>query len=403
MAEIPGGAADGKKGIPAEDNHTLSSRAVLLFSLTSALAVGNVYMVQPLLEAIAKSLHVAPGSLGSVVAITQTGYALGLLLLVPLGDRCDRKKLVIIQLLLSAVALTVAALATRFIMLLCALLLVGVMAVVAQVIVAWAATAAAPSQRGRVVGSITSGIVLGILLARVASGMIADISGWRAVYFTAAGLLLMLTVTLAVLIPAPGLPRLRASYLSLVQSMFALFITDSRLRQRGIMTFLIFTAFSLMWTSMVLPLAALSASLTQTGLFGLAGVAGALAASRAGVWADRGKGAHISAIALLLLTLCWLPLAGLERSWWLLLAGIMMLDFAVQAVHVINQSAILAARPETASRLVGANMCFYSLGSALGAITATHLYAIWGWYAVCCAGAMISVCALLYGIKVYQQ
>lgn len=403
MDEMTGRAAGAGNGMPTEDTLTLSSWAVLLFSLTCAFAVGNVYMVQPLLEAIAKSLYVASGTMGSVVAVTQTGYALGLLLLVPLGDRCDRKTLVVIQLLLSAVALTVAALATNFIMLLCALLLVGVMAVVAQVIVAWAATAAAPSQRGRVIGSVTSGIVLGILLARVASGTIADIAGWRAVYITAAGLLLMLTVALAGLIPAPALPRLRASYISLVQSMFALFMTDPRVRQRGGLTFLIFTAFSLMWTSMALPLAAMSASLTQTGLFGLAGVAGALAASRAGVWADKGKGARTSVIALLLLTLCWLPLAGLESSWWLLLVGIVMLDFAVQAVHVINQRAILAARPEAASRLVGANMCFYSLGSALGAITATHLYAMWGWYAVCCAGALISVCACLYGMRGYQQ
>ena len=402
MDEIKGRAAGVRNGMPTDDALPLSSWAVLLFSLTCALAVGNVYMVQPLLETIAKSMDVASGTMGSVVAVTQTGYALGLLLLVPLGDRCDRKTLVVIQLLLSTLALTVAALATHFIMLLCALLLVGVMAVVAQVIVAWAATAAAPSQRGRVVGSVPSGIVLGLRLARVAAGMIADIAGWRAVYITAAVLMLVLTVALARLIPAPGSPLLRASYISLVQSMFALFMTDHLLRQRGVLTFLIFTAFSLMWTSLALPLAAMSASLTQTGLFGLAGVAGALAASRAGVWADKGKGAGRSVIALLLLTLCWLPLAGLERSWWLLLMGIVMLDFAVQAVHVINQSALLAARPEAASRLVGANMCFYSLGSALGAITATHLYAMWGWYAVCCAGALISVCACLYGTRGYQ-
>ncbi|BET43593.1 MFS transporter [Atlantibacter hermannii] len=374
----------------------LSPRILLLFSLTCALAVANVYSAQPLLASMAESLNVLPGSMGAVITATQTGYAVGLIFLVPLGDRVNRKTLVIVQLMLSVLALTAAALAANFTMLLGAMLLVGLMAVVAQLMVAWAATLSAPQQRGKVVGSVTSGIVLGILFARFVSGAIADLAGWRAVYLTAACLLLLISLTLARVMPATTTATARMSYLSLLLSVFRLFITEPQLRKRGILALMIFAAFSMLWTSMVMPLSAMSLSHTQTGMFGLAGVAGALAASRGGLWADRGIGQRATGLALALLTLSWLPVGLLEIALGWLVLGIIMLDFAVQTVHVINQSLIIAARPDAASRLVGAYMCFYSLGSALGAIAATQLYALWGWHAVCYAGALVSACAFLF-------
>ncbi|MEN4786945.1 MFS transporter [Pantoea agglomerans] len=373
----------------------LSSRMIFFFSLTSALAVANVYSAQPLLESIAASLQVSPGTIGTVVTATQSGYALGLVFLVPLGDCVNRKKLVITQLLLSVVALITAAVAPDLMTLLCAMLLVGLMAVVTQLMVAWAAMLASPEQRGQVVGSVTSGIVIGILLARFVSGMIADLAGWRAVYLTAACLLLLISLILAKVLPATAGQTRRTSYPHLLLSVFRLFLTEPQLRRRGILALLIFAAFSMLWSSMVLPLTALSLSHTQTGMFGLAGLAGALAASRAGAWADLGLGQRATGLALALLTFSWLPIAALHTSLLLLIFGVILLDFAVQTVHVINQSLIVAARPEAASRLVGAYMCFYSLGSALGAIAATQLYTHWGWQAVCYAGAAVSASAFL--------
>lgn len=373
----------------------LSSRMIFLFSLTSALAVANVYSAQPLLESIAASLQVSPGTIGTVVTATQSGYALGLVFLVPLGDCVNRKKLVITQLLLSVLALITAAVAPDLMTLLCAMLLVGLMAVVTQLMVAWAAMLASPEQRGQVVGSVTSGIVIGILLARFVSGMIADLAGWRAVYLTAACLLLLISLILAKVLPATAGQTRRTSYPHLLLSVFRLFLTEPQLRRRGILALLIFAAFSMLWSSMVLPLTALSLSHTQTGMFGLAGLAGALAASRAGAWADLGLGQRATGLALALLTFSWLPIAALHISLLLLIFGVILLDFAVQTVHVINQSLIVAARPEAASRLVGAYMCFYSLGSALGAIAATQLYTHWGWQAVCYAGAAVSASAFL--------
>lgn len=374
-----GKARDPEADSPPAAIPVLSSRMIFLFSLTSALAVANVYSAQPLLESIAASLQVSTGTIGTVVTATQSGYALGLIFLVPLGDCVNRKKLVIIQLLLSVLALITAAVAPDLMTLLCAMLLVGLMAVVTQLMVAWAAMLASPEQRGQVVGSVTSGIVIGILLARFVSGMIADLAGWRAVYLTAACLLLLISLILAKVLPATAGQTRRTSYPHLLLSVFRLFLTEPQLRRRGILALLIFAAFSMLWSSMVLPLTALSLSHTQTGMFGLAGLAGALAASRAGAWADLGLGQRATGLALALLTFSWLPIAALQTSLLLLIFGVILLDFAVQTVHVINQSLIVAARPEAASRLVGAYMCFYSLGSALGAIAATQLYTHWGW------------------------
>nr|WP_238349019.1 MFS transporter [Pantoea vagans] len=374
----------------------LTPRMIFLFSLTSALAVANVYSAQPLLKSIAASLNVSPGTIGAVVTATQVGYAIGLIVLVPLGDCVNRKKLVVIQLLLSVLALTAAAFAPDLMTLLGAMLLVGLMAVVTQLMVAWAAMLASPAQRGRVVGSVTSGIVIGILLARFVSGMIADLAGWRTVFLTAACLLLLISLVLVKVLPTSTGQAQRTAYPLLLLSVLRLFRTEPQLRKRGILALLIFAAFSMLWSSMVLPLTALSLSHTQTGMFGLAGLAGALAATRAGAWADRGRGQRATGLALVLLTLSWLPIAALQSSLLLLVFGVILLDFAVQTVHVINQSLLVTARPEAASRLVGAYMCFYSLGSALGAIAATQLYAHWGWQAVCYAGAAVSASAFLY-------
>lgn len=390
-----GKARDPEADSPPAAIPVLSSRMIFFFSLTSALAVANVYSAQPLLESIAASLQVSPGTIGTVITATQSGYALGLIFLVPLGDCVNRKKLVITQLLLSVLALITAAVAPDLMTLLCAMLLVGLMAVVTQLMVAWAAMLASPEQRGQVVGSVTSGIVIGILLARFVSGMIADLAGWRAVYLTAACLLLLISLILAKVLPATAGQTRRTSYPHLLLSVFRLFLTEPQLRRRGILALLIFAAFSMLWSSMVLPLTALSLSHTQTGMFGLAGLAGALAASRAGAWADLGLGQRATGLALALLTFSWLPIAALHTSLLLLIFGVILLDFAVQTVHVINQSLIVGARPEAASRLVGAYMCFYSLGSALGAIAATQLYTHWGWQAVCYAGAAVSASAFL--------
>ena len=364
------------------------------------MAVANVYFAQPLLESMAASLSVSPGTIGVVVTATQAGYAVGLLFIVPLGDLLNRKKLILTQMLLSALALCAVGLSQDWGMLLGAMVLVGLMAVVVQVVVAYAASLASPEQRGEAVGTVTSGVVLGILLARFVSGAVADLAGWRGVYFVSAALMIGMALVLMRTMPASTPPPTKGGYWQLLRSVFQLYLTERTLRVRGTFALLIFAAFSVLWTSMVLPLSAppLSLSHTQIGLFGLAGVAGALAAARAGRLADQGLGNRTTGVALALLTLSWLPTAFVEHSLFAMVVGVVLLDFAVQAVHVTNQSLIFAARPDAQSRLVGAYMCFYSAGSGLGAIAATYTYAHFGWVAVCSLGAAISAVALLYWI-----
>ncbi|MFY0727251.1 MFS transporter [Pseudomonas sp. NFX15] len=375
----------------------LSPALTLLFSVTCALAVANVYFAQPLLDSMAGSLGVNDSVIGFVVTATQAGYALGLLFIVPLGDLINRKRLVLFQVLLSAVALMAVGAAQHWLALLAGMLVVGLLAVVVQVLVAYAAVLATPLQRGQAVGTVTSGIVLGILLARFTSGLIADQAGWRAVYFVSSALMLSIAAVFWKVLPPDKSPSNRLSYPALVRSLFTLYLTEPVLRTRGLLTMLIFAAFSVLWTAMVLPLSAppLSLSHTAIGLFGLAGVAGALAARRSGRWADRGFAQRVTGIALAILTLSWLPIAMAQTSLLALIVGVILLDFAVQAVHVTNQSLVFAARPDAQSRMVGAYMCFYSVGSALGAAAATQVYAHWGWPAVSLLGALISAAALV--------
>lgn len=397
-AEKTGAGAAACAPLQSPDRAGLSRYQTFLFAITCAMAVANVYFAQPLLESMAASLSVAPSTIGIVVTATQAGYAVGLLFIVPLGDLLNRKGLILTQMLLSAVALCAVGLAQDWGMLLGAMVLVGLMAVVVQVVVAYTATLASPDQRGQAIGTVTSGVVLGILLARFVSGAVADLAGWRGVYFVSAALMVGMALVLYRTMPASTTPPTKGSYWRLLGSVFQLYLSEPTLRVRGTFALLIFAAFSVLWTAMVLPLSAppLSLSHTQIGLFGLAGVAGALAAARAGRLADQGLGNRTTGIALALLTLSWLPTAFVESSLLAMVVGVVLLDFAVQAVHVTNQSLIFAARPDAQSRLVGAYMCFYSVGSGAGAIAATYTYAHWGWVAVCILGATFSGIALLY-------
>ncbi|MCC8981948.1 MFS transporter, partial [Bradyrhizobium acaciae] len=164
----------------------LSPAVVLLFAVACGLSVANIYFAQPLLDTMARDLAITPAAIGGVVTLTQIGYAFGLMLIVPLGDLWDRRRLIVGQTVLSAIALTIVGTAPNAVVLLAGMVLVGLLAVVIQVLVAYAATLAAPADRGRTIGTVTSGVVSGILLARFAAGALADLAGWRVVYLTSA-------------------------------------------------------------------------------------------------------------------------------------------------------------------------------------------------------------------------
>ncbi|MCR8656138.1 MFS transporter [Paenibacillus endoradicis] len=382
----------------------MSRNVALLFAIACGLAVANIYYAQPLLDAISNEFGITHSSVGIVITITQVCYAFGLLLLVPLGDLLNRRWLITGQMLVSVLALIVIGTAPTSMVLFIGIAAVGLLAVVAQTLVAFAATLAAPAERGRTVGVVTSGIVIGILLARTFAGVLTDLAGWRSVYLVSAVLTLIMACVLLRVLPHYDHKRESISYLQLLRSLLTLFAQERILRIRAALAMLIFTAFSIFWTSLVLPLSAppLSLSHTAIGAFGLAGVAGALAAARAGRLADRGLGHRTTGVALILLVTSWLPISYTQHSLLALVVGIFLLDLAVQAVHVTNQSMILTLRPEARSRLTAGYMIFYSIGSATGSIASTSIYVYSGWNGVCLLGAIVSALALLFWVLTHR-
>ncbi|CAI2124950.1 MFS transporter [Serratia ficaria] len=377
----------------------LPASLVLLLAGASAFSVANVYYAQPLLDAIAEDFNISLAAVGMVIAATQLGCALALLLVVPLGDRVNRHRLLAAQQLLLIAALLAVGWSHGSVLLLAGMLLVGLQGTaMTQGLIAFAATLAAPHERGRVVGAAQGGVVLGLLLARTLSGALADLGGWRTVYFFSAGVTLVLLPILARLLPAPQLAPSTLGYPALLRSMLTLLLRDRTLQIRGMLALLMFGAFSIFWSALVLPLSRppFNFSHSMVGAFGLVGAVGALAAMRAGQLADRGLGQLASGVCLLLLALAWLPLGMLNHGLAWLVAGIVLLDLAGQAIHVLNQSMIFSAHPQSHSRLVGCYMLFYAVGSGLGAFASTHVYAWAGWSGVCWLGAGVSLSALLF-------
>jgi len=384
-----------------------SASLSLLFALACGLAVANIYYAQPLLGQLSQEFGVPPATIGYIIAVVQLFYAFGLILIVPLGDLMNRRRLILLQLLGIALALAFVGFAQDYAGLLAGLAAVGLMAVVTQVLVNFASALAPTAGRGKAVGIVTGGVVIGILLARFFAGAISELADWRAVYLTSSGLTLLVAVILVVMLPQDDAGKSGLSYNQLLRSMLKLFVQEKLLRIRAAFAFFIFTAFGMLWTPLSLPLseAPLSLSPSLIGAFGLAGAAGAIGAARAGKWADRGMGNRATGIALVLLLVSWLPISMLHHSLLLLIAGILLLDFAVQVVHVTNQSLLFAALPEARGRLTGAYMVFYSIGSAAGAMLSTWAYAAYGWSGVCWIGAMVSAggCLLWVWTRVSEK
>jgi predicted MFS family arabinose efflux permease len=371
-------------------------------AVSAGLAVANVYAVQPLLDLIGASFSMKVASLGQAVTLTQMGYAIGLILLVPLGDLLDRRRLIIGQTGLSALVLAGVAVSGSPTLFLMTLAAAGVLAVTVQTLVAFAGALASPDQRGAVVGKVTGGVVIGILAARVVSGSLGDLIGWRAIYVISAGLCLASALTLSVALPQDPGRSTNRSYGAILQSLPTLLLRDTVLQFRAALACVIFAAFSVFWTPLVFALTAepFQLSHTQIGLFGLIGIAGTIGARGAGRLVDRGRERWVTGTALALLCLSWAFIMLLPRSLWWLAVGIVLLDLAVQAVHVTNQTLIVGRQPDAAGHIIAGYMVFYSVGSAAGGAASTYVYSLWGWNGVCLTGFCISIAGLALWIYV---
>ncbi|WP_420008159.1 MFS transporter [Xanthomonas sacchari] len=370
---------------------------VLLMATATGLAVASNYYAQPLLEVLAQTFAIDVRHAGAVVTTAQLAYAAGLLFLVPLGDRFERRSLIVGLYALSAVGLLVSAMAHSFALLLLGTLITGLSSVAAQILVPFAATLAAPHERGRVIGTVMSGLLLGILLARTVSGLLAGIGGWHTVYWVAAALILVVSGLLWRGLPRhPGNPRL--SYPHLIGSVLALLRDEPVLRARAVLGGLIFAGFSMFWTTLAFLLSGpdYRYGTATIGLFGLIGAAGAFAANLSGKLSDRGAGHLVGWGGLIMLLLSWLLLLGAPHSLWLLIAGVVLLDVAVQGVHIGNQSVIYQLDPAARNRITSAYVTCYFIGGAIGSSLGTAAYAYAGWRGVAIGGAALAVAALLW-------
>ncbi|MQL50552.1 MFS transporter [Photorhabdus khanii] len=374
----------------------LSPGLIALIAIATGLVVASNYYAQPLLDTIALQFNLTVSEAGFIVTTAQLSYAVGLIFLVPLGDMFERRSLIVSMTMLAAVGLLITALSQNIWQMLLGTALTGLFSVVAQVLVPLAATLALPHQRGKAVGIIMSGLLLGILLARTISGAMTTLGGWRTIFWVASVLLVILSLTLW-----RCLPRYKQvttlNYCQLLGSIVKLVATTPLLRVRAILGALTFANFSLLWTSMAFLLSAPPFNYSEgiIGLFGLVGAAGALMATKTGQLVDKGKGSLTTSISLVLLLISWIPIGFAKESLIGFLIGILLLDTAVQGVHVTNQSTIYRIMPEAKNRLTSAYMTSYFIGGALGSLVSGYAYKHSGWYGVAAAGMTICIISLI--------
>ena len=382
---------------PSQATHATLSRAlVILFAFCCGAIVANIYYAQPIVGLIAPALGLSVNAASLIVSLTQVGYALGLLFLVPLADLVENRRLMIFTSAVAAVSLLGAALSSQGSVFLALSLLIGFSSVAVQMLVPLAAHMAPEHSRGKMVGNIMSGLLLGILLARPVSSLVADHFGWRMVFFGAAAVMLAIIVMLALTIPR-RVPEHRSSYADLMRSLLTLLHRHPVLRQRSLYQALMFAAFSLFWTAVPMELAQHHGlSQSQIAVFALVGAIGAVAAPIAGRLADAGHTRRATTVALVLAPLAFLlsvsqPGYGVVG---LALTGV-LLDFAVQMNLVLGQREVYALDPASRGRLNALYMTSIFIGGALGSAVASYLYEQYGWAGIAAVGVALPVIALL--------
>jgi predicted MFS family arabinose efflux permease len=382
-----------------EASSGVGRRLVITLAVATGVSVANNYYAQPLLATIRTTFHASAGEAGLIVTAAQVGYAAGLIFVLPVGDILERRSLVVMMSFLCALGLVGEAFSPVLPAMFAAAALVGGTSVVAQILVAFSASLAGDAERGRVVGSVMSGLLLGILLARTVAGYVAEIWSWRAVFVLAAGLMVILA-----LLMWRELPTYRESnrlrYKDVLVSIVTLFKRERTLRRRCLYGFLSFAAFSVLWTSLAFLLAQspYHYSTGTIGLFGLAGAAGAGMASVAGRLADRGHQVKVTILTAALILVSFVVLWVRPDLLAALIVGIVILDLGCQGIHISNQSEIYKLDPGARSRINAAYMTCYFAGGTLGSVGSALCFASGRWPAVCALGVTLGSAAFLISL-----
>lgn len=374
----------------------LSAWLVFLMAFAIGITVASNYYAQPLLHSITDDLHIAVKHAGFIIMAAQFSYAIGLLFITPLGDKMERKRLILTLMILSTCGLLISATSQSLWMLMLGTAMTGLFSTVAQVLIPFAATLSSPEHRGKIVGTLMSGMLLGILLGRAFAGLVSSMTDWHYVYWIAASIMTIVTLLLYLSLPSYR-NTININYFQLLFSIGSLYQQEPVLRIRSLLAIISFALFSLLWTPLAFVLSNTPYHYSDfiIGLFGLAGAAGALGSPIVGRLSDKGKGFLATTIGLILLLASWLPLSLAEYSLLALILGVILLDFAVQVTHVSNMNAIYQIRPEARSRMNTGYMVSYFIGGMLGSIASTYLYSNYGWLAIIITGTVLGALGLL--------
>lgn len=379
---------------------TLPAWITLLLATACGMIVASLYYVQPLIGPISAALGLSPQTAGLIVTMTQIGYGLSLILVVPLADILENRRLIVAALIASTLALLVAGIAQDALTFLLAMLFIGLSAVAAQIVMPYASHLVAPEKRGQALGKVVSGLMLGIMLSRPLASFLTHAGSWRTVFLLAAGGTALLAMVLFWLLPLRT-PTPSVAYAALLRSMLDLFRNTPVLRRRAFYHAFLFSAFSLFWTTAPLWLASPAFGLSQAGIawFALAGVAGAIAAPIGGKLADRGWNRSLTGLAIGIVALSFL-LTRIEGSMTMRLVALVLaaiaLDFGVSMNFVIGQRAIFALAPAYRGRLNAIYIAIFFLGGAVGSAVGAWSFASHGWPLTAWLGFALPVMAMVY-------
>lgn len=373
----------------------LTPLTLWVITIATGLIVANLYYNQPLLSEISKTFNVSEDQAGLISMLTQMGYAAGMLFLAPLADRMKRKRLMMIDFAFILISLIAAGFAPNINILIAASFFIGASSMIPQLLVPMAAHLATPSSRGKVVGQVMSGLLIGILLSRTLSGFIGEHFGWRAMFLIAAALMLVIWIFLFLLLPEVE-PEYSGNYASLMRSMVDLFKNEPKLRLAAFRGAFVFACFGAFWTTLTFLLKEpqFNTGSQTAGLFGLVGVAGALGASLMGRVSDKTDPYNVTTATIAAVMLSYVVFYFSGSSLVGLVIGVILLDMGVQGTHISNQTTVLALHPEARNRLNTVYMVTYFIGGAIGTYLASHFWASYKWPGVCTIGLILSGIAL---------
>ena len=376
-------------------NPELTTTTLWIMTITTCLVVANLYYNQPLLEDIASTFHCSKAKAGQVSMLTQIGYASGMLFLVPLADMLKRKRLMVIIFFFIVLSALLTASAPNINILILASFLLGASSMIPQLLIPMAAHLAKPQERGKKIGVIMSGLLIGILLSRTFSGYIGQFFGWRMVFYAATGLMIMIWVLIWLFLPEVE-PDYKGSYGALMRSLISLFKQEPKLRLAALRGALCFACFSAFWTTVVFLLKQnFNMGSGVAGEFGLIGAFGALAAGLMGRLSDKMDAYKLSGFTILLIIISFVIFFFSARSIPGLIAGVIVMDMGVQATHISNQSIILALDAKARNRINTVYMVIYFIGGSFGTLLATLVWKNYEWAGVCTIGLVLSSVTLL--------